>query len=90
MGKPLDLDLRCRAAVPHGHWKTTIFTGALRLEGMTAPMVLEGPVLLRAVAPSTANPENVDDARDHPAIIDPPRARLVLRQKRLDHRPLLI
>jgi transposase len=35
---------RCRAAVPHGHWKTTTFTGALRLEGMTAPMILDGPM----------------------------------------------
>ena len=33
---------RCRAGVPHGHWKTTTFTGALRLTGMTAPMVLDG------------------------------------------------
>ena len=35
---------RCRAAVPHGHWKTTTFTGALRVGGMTAPMVLDGPM----------------------------------------------
>ncbi|GIK23753.1 MAG: IS630 family transposase [Ignavibacteriota bacterium] len=35
---------RCRAAVPHGHWQTTTFTGALRLSGMTAPMVLDGPM----------------------------------------------
>ena len=33
---------RCRAPVPHGHWKTTTFVGALRLTGMTAPMVLDG------------------------------------------------
>jgi transposase len=33
---------RCRAPVPHGHWRTTTFVGALRLEGMTAPMVLDG------------------------------------------------
>jgi transposase len=33
---------RCRAPVPHGHWTTTTFTGALRLSGMTAPMVLDG------------------------------------------------
>ncbi len=33
---------RCRASVPHGHWKTTTFVGALRLQGMTAPMVLDG------------------------------------------------
>ena len=35
---------RLRAGVPHGHWKTTTFTGALRLSGMTAPMVLDGPM----------------------------------------------
>ena len=35
---------RCRAPVPHGHWKTTTFTGALRLDSMTAPMVLDGPM----------------------------------------------
>lgn len=33
---------RCRAPVPHGHWKTTTFVGALRLKGMIAPMVLDG------------------------------------------------
>lgn len=33
---------RCRAPVPHGHWKTSTFVGALRLEGMTAPMILDG------------------------------------------------
>jgi len=33
---------RCRAPIPHGHWKTTTFVGALRITGMTAPMVLDG------------------------------------------------
>ena len=33
---------RLRAAIPHGHWKTTTFVGALRLTGMTAPFVLDG------------------------------------------------
>ena len=33
---------RCRAGVPHGHWKTTTFTGALQLTGMTAPCVYDG------------------------------------------------
>ena len=28
--------------MPYGHGKTTTFVGALRLEGMTAPMVLDG------------------------------------------------
>ncbi len=35
---------RCCAAIPHGHWKITTFTGALTLRGMTAPMVLDGPM----------------------------------------------
>ena len=35
---------RCRAAVPHGHWKTTTFTAGLSLNGMVAPMVLDGPM----------------------------------------------
>ena len=35
---------RCRAPVPHGHWLTTTFTGALRLAGRTAPMLLHGPM----------------------------------------------
>ena len=35
---------RLRAGVPHGHWKTTTFVGALRRAGMTAPMVLDGPM----------------------------------------------
>jgi len=33
---------RRRAGVPHGHWKTTTFTGTLRLTGMTAPFVYDG------------------------------------------------
>ena len=33
---------RCRAPGPYGHWKTTTFVGALRFEGITAPMLLDG------------------------------------------------
>jgi transposase len=33
---------RCVAPIPHGHWQTTTFVGALRASGMTAPMVLDG------------------------------------------------
>lgn len=39
---------RLRTSIPHGHWKTTTFVGALRLTGMTAPMVLDGPINGRA------------------------------------------
>jgi transposase len=28
--------------VPHGHWKTTTFVSALRLDGLFAPMVVDG------------------------------------------------
>jgi transposase len=35
---------RLRAGVPHGHWKTTTFVAGLRLTGLTAPMVLDGPI----------------------------------------------
>jgi transposase len=35
---------RCRASVPHSHWKTTTFSAGLSLNGMVAPMVLDGPM----------------------------------------------
>ena len=35
---------RLRMSVPHGHWKTATFVSALRLTGMMAPMVLDGPI----------------------------------------------
>jgi transposase len=35
---------RCRAAVPHGHWKTTTFVAGLRASGLDAPMLLDGPM----------------------------------------------
>jgi hypothetical protein len=35
---------RLRAGIPQGHWKTTTFVADLRITGMTAPMVLDGPM----------------------------------------------
>jgi transposase len=35
---------RLRAAIPHGHWKTTTFIAGLRNSGMVAPMVLDSPI----------------------------------------------
>jgi transposase len=35
---------RLRASIPHGHWKTTTFVAGLRLTGMAAPFVLDGPI----------------------------------------------
>lgn len=33
---------RCRAAIPHGHWKTTTLVAALTTSGIVAPMILDG------------------------------------------------
>ena len=35
---------RLRSGVPHGHWKTTTFVAGLRLTGIAAPFVLDGPI----------------------------------------------
>ena len=35
---------RLVARVPHGHWRTTTFVGALRASGITAPLVVDGPM----------------------------------------------
>jgi transposase len=35
---------RLVSAVPHGHWKVTTFVAALRLTGITAPMVIDRPM----------------------------------------------
>jgi len=35
---------RLRAAIPHGHWKTTTFVAGLRASGMVAPFVFDGPI----------------------------------------------
>ena len=35
---------RLPGLTPHGHWKITTFTAGLRTQGLTAPMVLDGPM----------------------------------------------
>jgi transposase len=35
---------RCRASIPHGHWKTITLVGGLTLNGFIAPMLLDGPM----------------------------------------------
>lgn len=57
---------RCRAAVPHGHWKSTTFTAGLRLDGIVAPWLLDGAmdgeaflVYLRRVLAPTLQPGDV-------------------------------
>jgi transposase len=36
--------VRLTAAAPHGHWKTTTFVAALRADGLTAPLVVDGAI----------------------------------------------
>ena len=33
---------RCRAPIPHGHWKTTTLVGGLTIDGVVAPMTIDG------------------------------------------------
>ena len=35
---------RLRSPIPHGHWKTTTLVAGLRLSGVAAPFVLDGPI----------------------------------------------
>jgi len=34
----------CLAAVPHGHWQTATFIAALRVDGLHAPWLVDGPM----------------------------------------------
>lgn len=35
---------RCLCKIPHGHWHTNTFIAALRVKGLTAPWLLDGPM----------------------------------------------
>lgn len=35
---------RLQARTPHGHWKTLTFIGALRIDRIDAPLVIDGPI----------------------------------------------
>lgn len=35
---------RLQAHTPHGHWKTLTFIGALRVDRVDAPLVIDGPI----------------------------------------------
>ena len=53
---------RLRAGVPHGHWKTTTFVAGLRLGGLSAPMLLDGP--MTGVAFRTQETEKIKPSDD--------------------------
>ncbi|VGO13290.1 hypothetical protein PDESU_01846 [Pontiella desulfatans] len=38
------LSKRCICRVPHGHWHTNTFIAALRIDGLHAPWLLDGPM----------------------------------------------
>jgi transposase len=47
-------------AAPHGHWHTTTFVGALRADGLVAPLVVDGAIngeLFRAYVEQVLVPE---------------------------------
>jgi len=68
---------RLRASVPHGHWKTTTFVAGLRLGGMVAPLVLDGPINGEAfqayvdqILTPVLQPGDIVETAEHPAIGD--------------------
>ena len=66
---------RCRAPVPHGHWKSTTFVGGLTLGGIVAPMTIDGAMtgaaflayVEQVLAPTLSAGETVvmDNVRTH-------------------------
>ena len=38
------LGKRLRSPIPHGRWRTTTFVAGIRLSGIDAPMVIDGPI----------------------------------------------
>jgi transposase len=51
-------------ATPHGHWQTTTFVAGLRSHGLTAPLVLDGPMtgeVFRAYVEQMLAPSLVPD-----------------------------
>lgn len=51
---------RCRAPIPHGHWKTTTLVAGLSLKGIIAPMTIDGAMnskMFRAYVEQVLVPE---------------------------------
>lgn len=51
---------RCRAPIPHGHWKTTTLVAGLSLKGIVAPMIIDGAMdgkIFRAYVEQVLVPE---------------------------------
>jgi transposase len=61
--------------MPHGHWKTSTFIGALRCDGLVAPSVFDGPIngelflaYVQQVLVPTLRPDDIvtmDNLRSH-------------------------
>jgi transposase len=56
---------RLRAAVPHGHWKTSTFVAALRNDGITAPFVIDGAISGRRRPSPTATSSSWTTSGSH-------------------------
>ena len=49
--------------VPHGHWKTTTFLAALRHDGLTAPLAIDGAINGKIFFKPFANPSGIFRSR---------------------------
>jgi len=50
---------RLVAKVPHGHWKTTTFVAGIRIDGLTAPCVIDGPMDGEQILAPTLKPGDI-------------------------------
>ncbi|NJM35171.1 MAG: transposase [Rhodomicrobium sp.] len=51
---------RCRASIPHGHWKSTTLVAGLSLKGIVAPMIIDGAMdgkIFRAYVEQVLRPD---------------------------------
>ena len=94
----MDLDAATVDEEPLGH---TIDPGQMGEDALPHPALGPAPEavverllwpvdMLRAVAPAATTLQRMDDPRQHAPVIDPRHPACVVRQERLDPRPLLI
>lgn len=88
--RTIEQDLRWRATRSSERRKS-VLPNALRPPAHK-PIVerLMGPVVRRRILPSTPGLQHLDDAADHPSVINPRNATRIRRKKRLKALKLLV
>ena len=79
-------DDRLRGGIPHGYWKITTFVAGLRVTGMVAPIVLDGPIngdAFQAYVTGSSYPNLRWRHRHHGGSPAPPKIPLSSRRPRV-------